>query len=114
MDTALRALADQAAQGLTRGWVNAIKQAARSAEEHLPDRLDRAIATTDLDLQQHRRWWQLVRVLQWLLVGAVVAGLGWLAAAVVLAYLQLPPLPRSPGGACPRRPCSPSAGCWRA
>lgn len=94
VDTALRALADQAAQGLTRGWVDAIKQAARSAEVTLPDRLDRAIATTDLDLQQHRRWWQLVRVLQWLLVAAVVAGLGWLAAAAGLAYLQLPPLPR--------------------
>ena len=93
MDTALRALADQAAQGLTRGWVNAIKQAARSGESTLPDRLDRAIASTDLDLQQHRRWWQVVRVLQWLLVGAVVAGLGWLAAAAILAYLQLPPLP---------------------
>ncbi len=93
VDTALRALADQASQGLTRGWVNAIKQAARSGESTLPDRLDRAIASTDLDLQQHRRWWQLVRVLQWLLVGAVVAGLGWLAAAAILAYLQLPPLP---------------------
>jgi GTP-binding protein EngB required for normal cell division len=94
VDTALRSLADQAAQGLKRGWVDAIKQAARSAENTLPDRLDRAIASTDLDMQQHRRWWQLVRVLQWLLVAAVVAGLGWLASAAVLAYLQLPPLPR--------------------
>ena len=59
----------------------------------LPDRVDRAIATTDLDLAGHRRWWQVVRVLQWLLVATVVAGLGWLGAAFVLAYLQLPPLP---------------------
>ena len=43
----------------------------------MPDRVDRAIATTDLDLAQHRRW-QLIRVLQWLLVATVVAGLGWL------------------------------------
>ena len=94
MDTALRALADQAASGVPRGWSDAIKRAARSAEEQLPDRVDRAIATTDLDLAQHRRWWQLIRVLQWLLVATVLAGLGWLASAVVLAYLQLPPLPR--------------------
>ena len=59
----------------------------------MPDRLDRAIAQTDLDLADHRRWWQVVRVLQWLLVVAVVAGLGWLGAAFLLAYLQLPPLP---------------------
>jgi hypothetical protein len=93
VDTAVRTLADQAAQGLTRGWSDEIRRAARSAEDALPDRVDRAIATTDLDLAQHRRWWQLIRVLQWLLVATVVAGLGWLGLAFLLAYLQLPPLP---------------------
>ena len=93
VETALRALADQAAAGLPRGWSDSIKRAARSAEDVLPDRVDRAIATTDLDLARHRRWWQLIRVLQWVLVAAVLAGLGWLASAAVLAYLQLPPLP---------------------
>ena len=93
VDTALRTLADQAAAGLTRGWADAVRRAARSGQDTLPDRVDRAIATTDLDLAGHRRWWQAVRVLQWLLVAAVVAGLGWLGAAFVLAYLQLPPLP---------------------
>ena len=94
VDTALRALADQAAQGLPRGWAEAVKRAARSAKDTVPDQVDRAIASTDLDLADHRRWWNLVRVLQWLLVAAVVAGLGWLAASAVLVYLQLPPLPR--------------------
>ncbi len=94
LDTAVRGLADQTAAGLSRGWADALKRAARSNETVLADRLDRAIATTDLDLTQHRRWWQLIRVLQWLLVATVVAGLGWLGAAFVLAYLQLPPLPR--------------------
>jgi GTP-binding protein EngB required for normal cell division len=94
VDTAVRTLADEAAQGLTRGWADEIKQAARSSEDALPDRVDRAIATTDLDLAQHRRWWQLVRVLQWLLVATVIVGLGWLALAFLLAYLQLPPLPK--------------------
>ena len=93
VDTALRTLADQAAQGLTRGWADQIKRAARSAEDALPDRVDRAIATTDLDLARHRRWWQLIRVLQWLLVATVVVGLGWLGLSFVLAYFQLPPLP---------------------
>jgi GTP-binding protein EngB required for normal cell division len=93
VDTALRTLADQAAHGLTRGWADQIKRAARSAEDALPDRVDRAIATTDLDLARHRRWWQLIRVVQWLLVATVVVGLGWLALSFLLAYLQLPPLP---------------------
>ena len=94
VDTAVRTLADETAQGLTRGWADEIKQAARSSEDALPDRVDRAIATTDLDLAQHRRWWQLVRVLQWLLVATVIVGLGWLGLAFLLAYLQLPPLPK--------------------
>jgi GTP-binding protein EngB required for normal cell division len=93
VDTAVRALADQASQGLSRGWTEEIKRAARSAEDELPDRVDRAIATTDLDLAQHRRWWQLIRVLQWLLVAAVIVGLGWLGLSFLLTYLQLPPLP---------------------
>jgi GTP-binding protein EngB required for normal cell division len=94
VDTAVRTLADEAAQGLTRGWADEIKQAARSSEDALPDRVDRAIAATDLDLAQHRRWWQLVRVLQWLLVATVIVGLGWLGLTFLLAYLQLPPLPK--------------------
>jgi GTP-binding protein EngB required for normal cell division len=94
VDTGVRTLADEAAQGLTRGWADQIKQAARSSEDALPDRVDRAIAATDLDLAQHRRWWQLVRVLQWMLVATVIVGLGWLGLAFLLAYLQLPPLPK--------------------
>lgn len=94
VDTALRALADDAGRGLTRGWAQAVRNAARSHQESLPDALDRAVTTTDLDLARHRRWWNVVRALQWLLVAAVVAGLAWLGSAFVLAYLQLPPLPK--------------------
>jgi GTP-binding protein EngB required for normal cell division len=94
VESAIRALADETTEGLSRGWTDAVKKAARSSQDVLPDTLDRAIATTDLDLAGHRRWWQAVRVLQWLLVAAVVVGLGWLGSAFVLAYLQLPPLPR--------------------
>ena len=93
VDTAIRALADEASDGLNRGWADALKAAARSAESVLPDALDRAVATTDLDLKAHRGWWQVVRVVQWLLVAAVVGGLGWLGVEFLLAYLQLPPLP---------------------
>ncbi len=93
VDTAVRDLAAEASGGLTRGWTDAVKAAARSQESRLPDALDRAVARTDLDVDRRRRWWQVVRVLQYILLAAVVAGLLWLAAAFVLAYLQLPPLP---------------------
>jgi GTP-binding protein EngB required for normal cell division len=93
VDTALRSLADTASEGMSRGWIDAVRSAARSGQGELSDALDRAVAGTDLDLAGHRRWWQAVRVLQWALVAAVVAGLVWLGSSFVLAYLRLPPLP---------------------
>jgi GTP-binding protein EngB required for normal cell division len=101
VDTAVRDLAAEASGGLTRGWTDAVKAAARSQESRLPDALDRAVARTDLDVDRRRRWWQVVRVLQWILLAAVVAGLLWLAASFVLAYLQLPPLPSVTWGRLP-------------
>ena len=94
VDTALRTLADEASDGLRRGWSDAVRATTRRSGAGLSDALDRAVATTDLDVDRHRRWWSAVRVLQWVLVAGVVAGLGWLGAAFLLAYLQLPPLPK--------------------
>lgn len=94
VDAAIRNLADKASRGLPRGWADAVRDAARSNRRLLPDKLDQAVAATDLGLSRTAVWWAIVRVLQWLLVVAVVAGLGWLAADLVLAYFQLPLLPR--------------------
>lgn len=93
VQSAVRACADEASSGLSRGWADAIRTAARSRQGDLPDLLDTAVATTDLGMDRHRRWWNLVRVLQWILVTAVVVGLGWLTVDFVLAYLRMPPLP---------------------
>ncbi len=94
VDSAVRALADETAAGLPRGWLGSVKVAARRHADQLPDALDQAIANADLDLHRHRRWWSLIRVLQWLLIITVLVGLAWLTSGVVLAYFQLPPLPR--------------------
>ncbi len=93
VDSAIRDLSDEAAQGLPRGWAQAVRDASRTHQAVLPDQLDRAIATTDLGLDRDHGWWTFVKVLQWLLIAVVVAGVGWLAVAFVMLYLQLPPLP---------------------
>ncbi|SDB88517.1 50S ribosome-binding GTPase [Raineyella antarctica] len=94
VDSALRALADEASSGLTPGWTEAVRNAARSRTADLADELDRAIGSTNLQMHRNRRWWSVVRVVQWVLIATVVAGLGWLAVDFALLYLQMPPLPR--------------------
>lgn len=94
LDTAIRELASRSSAGLPRGWAQAVRSAAGSARALLPDHLDAAIADTDLRVDRGQSWWSLIRIVQWLLVVAVAAGLGWLAADFLLLYLQLPALPR--------------------
>lgn len=93
VDSAIRDLADEAAEGLPRGWAQAVRDASRKHQNALPDQLDRAVATTDLEVDKNHGWWTAVKVLQWLFIAVVVAGLAWLGAAFVMLYLQMPPLP---------------------
>ena len=77
LDRGLRELVDAASTGLPRGWAAAVRDAARGREALLLDRLDTAIAGADLQLDRGTGWWSVVRALQWLLMGAVLAGLLW-------------------------------------
>nr|WP_228489033.1 hypothetical protein [Raineyella fluvialis] len=79
--------------GLTRGWADAVREAARSRTDDLAEELDRAIGSTNLQMHRNRRWWTVVRILQWLLIATVLGGLGWLAADFGLLYLRMPALP---------------------
>ena len=94
VDTAVRDLAAEASVGLTRGWTDAVKvggpvpgatAARRAGPGGGPDRPGRG---------SRRRWWQVVRVLQWILLAAVVAGLllagGVLRAGVPAAAAAAP------------------------
>ncbi len=92
VDAAVRALVDEASAGLPGGWADAVREAARTDRQRLADDLDRAVATTDLRMNEGHGWWKLVRVLQWLMIVIVATGLLWLFSGVILAYFQLPPL----------------------
>ncbi|WP_130865887.1 YfjP family GTPase [Acidipropionibacterium timonense] len=93
VDSALRQIADDAAIGLPRGWADAVRRASLSHRESLADEVDEAISGADLGMSRGTWWWTPWRVLQWLVLAVMVAGLGWLGVDVVLAYLQLPPIP---------------------
>ncbi|WP_244932003.1 YfjP family GTPase [Nocardioides sp. W7] len=87
VDTEVRAFADDASEGLGAPWAAAVQRVAVSRIPELGDRLDSALAATDLGGNRLPGWVGLVRVLQWLLLlGAIGCGV-WavLAAADVTA-----------------------------
>jgi GTPase Era involved in 16S rRNA processing len=84
VDVAVRDLADDATQGLTMPWGDAIRRATTSDFDDLHDALDKAIASTDLGVTRKPRWVHVLGVVQWLLFLAALGGLGWLATLTVL------------------------------
>ena len=89
----VRRFADDASAGGSDPWRAAVRAAARSEEEALPDALDQAVAEADLRAGETSWWWRVLDVLQWLalLIGVVV--LGWLGLNAALAFLGVPPPP---------------------
>ena len=90
---ALRKIADQAGSGLPAPWQEAIRVAARSRMDDLPDALDIAVAQTDLGVARRPVWWRVFGVLQWLVALAALAGLLWLVVRYVMFALALPEIP---------------------
>lgn len=94
VDDEVRTVADELTAGMTPPWVAAVRRAAASRLDDLTDRLDRALAGADLGVAKLPGWMGLVRVLQWLLLLAVVVGLGWTGALLGLGKLQDPDTPQ--------------------
>ena len=83
VDTEVRALADDTSAGLGAPWVDAVRRASTARTAELGDRLDRAMAETDLGATGIPVWAGLVRVVQWLLIIAAVGGAVWTGLLVV-------------------------------
>ena len=90
VDAAVRGVADDVSEELTRPWADAVRRASVSRLADLGDGLDKAVAGTDLGVSRTPLWWRLVRVTQWLLVLAALTGGLWLAGLAVLGYLRVP------------------------
>ncbi|WP_341856271.1 dynamin family protein [Brachybacterium sp. GPGPB12] len=89
----VRRFADDASAGGSDPWRAAVRAAARSEEEALPDALDQAVAEADLRAGETSWWWRVLDVLQWLAPLIGVVGLGWLGLNAALAFLGVPPPP---------------------
>jgi len=87
--TAVRAVTDRLSAGLPAPWAASVHETAAGVLPVLPDRLDAAVAGTDLGTGRTPLWWGLAGLLQALLLTAAIVGAGWLAALAGLAYLRL-------------------------
>jgi hypothetical protein len=100
LSTALRRARDRTGEGLPQAWRDDLRRTAELGEDRLADRLDRAVAGTDLGPDRVPLWQRGVGALQWLLALTALAGALWLLGLVVLGWLQLDdvvPLPRVEG-----------------
>jgi hypothetical protein len=97
---AVRQARDAAGAGLPPAWRDDLRRTVEVSEERLADRLDQAVAGTDLGPQRTPLWQRAAGGLQWLLMLVALAGALWLLALVVLGLVQLDdvvPLPRVEG-----------------
>jgi hypothetical protein len=101
IDSEVRALADQVGEGMSPSWASAVLAASVSRLPDLNDRLDRAVAATDLGTTRIPVWAGLVRVLQYLLILSALVGAGWLALLALGSYARLPEPPTPEVGAFP-------------
>jgi len=98
--TAVRRAREVMADGLPQAWRDDLRRTVEVSEGRLADRLDRAVAGTDLGPARVPFWQRAVGGLQWLLALLALAGALWLLALVVLGFFQLDdvvPLPRVEG-----------------
>ena len=101
VDTEVRSLADQVGEGMAPSWAHAVRAASVSRLPDLNDRLDRAVAATDLGADKIPAWAGLVRVFQYVLIIAALLGAGWLALLSFGSYARLPEPPTPEVGAFP-------------
>ena len=95
--TAVRRARDLAGEDLPQAWRDDLRRTVEEAEDRLADRLDSAVAGTDLGPDRVPLWQRAVGGLQWVLALVALTGALWLLALVALGFFQLDdvvPLPR--------------------
>jgi len=86
VDAALRDLTGEVSAGLTPGWVDAVKTAATDSRAELAHDVDTALGQVNLGVDQPARWWRVIRIVQWVLIGIVVLAVVWALLAGFLAF----------------------------
>jgi len=93
VDSEVRELAEDVSAGMAPPWADAVRRASLSRLSEVTDRLDLAIAETDLGVARLPVWANLVRVVQWLLILTALVGGLWsvaMAASGTLGSASVP------------------------
>jgi GTP-binding protein EngB required for normal cell division len=101
VDSEVRELADDVSAGMTQPWAEAIRRASLSRLPELTDRLDLALAETDLGVARLPVWAGIVRVLQWLLIITALGGGVWAVAMAASGTLDSSSVPKYAGVSLP-------------
>jgi hypothetical protein len=101
VDSEVRELADDVSAGMTAPWAHAIRKASLARLPEVTDRLDLAIAETDLGVARLPVWAGVVRVLQWLLILAAIGGGVWSVAMAASGTLGSSSVPKVLGVSLP-------------
>jgi hypothetical protein len=93
VDSEVRELAEDVSAGMAPPWADAVRRASLSRLSEVTDRLDLAIAETDLGVARLPVWVNLVRIVQWLLIVTALVGGVWsvaMAASGTLGSSSVP------------------------
>jgi GTP-binding protein EngB required for normal cell division len=101
VDSEVRELAEDVSAGMAPPWADAVRRASLSRLSEVTDRLDLAIAETDLGVARLPVWVNLVRVVQWLLIGTALVGGVWSLAMALSGTLGSSSVPTYGGVSLP-------------
>jgi GTP-binding protein EngB required for normal cell division len=101
VDSEVRELADDVSAGMTPPWADAIRRASLSRLPDVTDRLDLAIAETDLGVARLPVWAGVVRVVQWMLILTALVGGVWSIAMAASGTLGSSSVPKYLGVSLP-------------
>jgi hypothetical protein len=96
IDNALTALGSEVGKRLPAPWSRTVYAAARSRAGAIPGALGAAIVESLPADGGVPAWWRLVRIWQWALIAAIVAGIAWLGAIVAFGEFHVDRQVKSP------------------
>jgi hypothetical protein len=88
IDNAITAFAEEVASPLPAPWSGTVKAAARSGSGEIKGALGVAVRESMPEQDHVVGWWRLIRLWQWLLVTAALAGLAWIGLIVAFGVFH--------------------------